>query len=297
MLNVVFHCHFIICICPCLVWIDVASVEHYLNAMKAKQTALNARKTPGRRSGGLLSDLRARASALQASRLWIHHHHLFLSNLTTVRKNFPKRFAKILTRWSVNLIVSMSGCQIRWFRCEHWHSIAFGQEYKKDMLAEGPYSSSHRPPPIALGYIFDHGNGGAAENLRSFRLIFFWFSVTNNQFFFSALVGHLGSCQLPLFSCNLEIWAMTLTIESDRGGDKLNQRAKYLGQGRLVQNVIVQTYTQPCNDVSKFKTKTNNSTDMTRTELWAEFTVPCMVANVIFDFFSIFTLFGCRFRA
>ena len=101
----------------------------------------------------------------------IHHHHLFLSNLTTVRKNFPKRFAKILTRWSVNLIVSMSGCQIRWFRCEHWHSIAFGQEYKIDMLAEGPYSSSHRPPPIALGYIFDHGNGGATENLRSFRLI------------------------------------------------------------------------------------------------------------------------------
>ena len=28
----------------CLVWIDVASVKHYLNAIKAKQGALNARK-------------------------------------------------------------------------------------------------------------------------------------------------------------------------------------------------------------------------------------------------------------
>jgi len=42
--NVVLHGHFVICICPCLVWIDVASVKHYLNAIKAKQSALNARK-------------------------------------------------------------------------------------------------------------------------------------------------------------------------------------------------------------------------------------------------------------
>jgi len=34
----------VICICSCLVWIDVANVKHYLNAIKAKQNALNARK-------------------------------------------------------------------------------------------------------------------------------------------------------------------------------------------------------------------------------------------------------------
>ena len=38
--NVVRHGHFVICICQCLVWIDVASVKHYLNAIKAKQSAL-----------------------------------------------------------------------------------------------------------------------------------------------------------------------------------------------------------------------------------------------------------------
>ena len=45
------HGHFVICInkipilsMHCLVWIDVASVKHYLNAIKAKQGALNARK-------------------------------------------------------------------------------------------------------------------------------------------------------------------------------------------------------------------------------------------------------------
>jgi len=42
--GLVIHGHFVICICPCLVWIDVASVKHYLNAIKAKQSALNARK-------------------------------------------------------------------------------------------------------------------------------------------------------------------------------------------------------------------------------------------------------------
>ena len=42
--NVDVHGHFVICICLCLVWIDVASVTHYLNAIKAKQSALNARK-------------------------------------------------------------------------------------------------------------------------------------------------------------------------------------------------------------------------------------------------------------
>jgi len=42
--NVVFHGHFVICICPCLLWIDAASIKHYLNATKAKQSALNARQ-------------------------------------------------------------------------------------------------------------------------------------------------------------------------------------------------------------------------------------------------------------
>jgi len=41
--SVVRHGHFVICICPCLAWIDVASVKHYLNATKAKQSALDAR--------------------------------------------------------------------------------------------------------------------------------------------------------------------------------------------------------------------------------------------------------------
>jgi len=42
--NVVLRGHFVICICPRLVWIDVASVKHYLNATKAKESALNARR-------------------------------------------------------------------------------------------------------------------------------------------------------------------------------------------------------------------------------------------------------------
>ena len=41
--NVVLHGNFVICICPCLVWIDAVSIKHYLNAIKTKQ-ALNARK-------------------------------------------------------------------------------------------------------------------------------------------------------------------------------------------------------------------------------------------------------------
>jgi len=71
--NVVLHGHFVICICPRLVWIDVASVKHYLNAIKAKQSALNARKPQvgGREPHicSLFSALWARPSALQASRL------------------------------------------------------------------------------------------------------------------------------------------------------------------------------------------------------------------------------------
>jgi len=68
--DVVLHGHFVNYICPCLVWIDVASVKHYLTAIKVKQGALNA-ENPGRwsRTPSLLSALRARASTLQASRL------------------------------------------------------------------------------------------------------------------------------------------------------------------------------------------------------------------------------------
>jgi len=67
--NVVLYGHFIICVCPFLVWIDVASVKHYLNATKAKQSAFNAQKPWSAVSVPLLSALWARASALQASRL------------------------------------------------------------------------------------------------------------------------------------------------------------------------------------------------------------------------------------
>jgi len=57
---------------------------HKSQTVKAKE-CLECSKTPGRRSGTppLLSALRARASALQASRLGIHH--LLLGNLTTGR--------------------------------------------------------------------------------------------------------------------------------------------------------------------------------------------------------------------
>ena len=60
--------------CPCLAWIDVAGVKHYLNA---KQSASNAPKPiVGVRGPYLYSRPFRRASALQASRL-------LLSNLTT----------------------------------------------------------------------------------------------------------------------------------------------------------------------------------------------------------------------
>jgi len=69
--NVVLRGHFVICICPCLVWINVASGKRYLNAIKAKQSALNARKplVGGRGTPPQLSALGARALSLQASRL------------------------------------------------------------------------------------------------------------------------------------------------------------------------------------------------------------------------------------
>jgi len=74
--NVVLHRHFVICICPCLVWIDVASVKHYLNATKTKESALNAWKP-----------------FVPSSLAPIGIHHLLLSNLTTGKEysqyNFP----------------------------------------------------------------------------------------------------------------------------------------------------------------------------------------------------------------
>jgi len=58
-----------------------ASVKQYLNAIKAKQSALNVRKTL---VDALLSALRARTSALQGSGLApIGIRHLLLSNFTT----------------------------------------------------------------------------------------------------------------------------------------------------------------------------------------------------------------------
>jgi len=66
-----------IAFCPCLVWIDVASVKHYLNAIKAKQSALNA-ENPWSAVGNPTSALGPSGLAL------IGIQHLLLSNLTTV---------------------------------------------------------------------------------------------------------------------------------------------------------------------------------------------------------------------
>jgi len=78
--NVVLYGHFIICVCPFLVWIDVASVKHYLNATKAKQSALNAQKPL---VGGLgPSALGPLGSSFGPSILApIGIHYLLLSNL------------------------------------------------------------------------------------------------------------------------------------------------------------------------------------------------------------------------
>jgi len=79
--NVVLHGHFVIC--PCLVWIDVAGIKHYLNAIKAKQSALNARK-PMVAVGNLTSALGPSGSIFGPSSLApIGIHHLLQSNLTT----------------------------------------------------------------------------------------------------------------------------------------------------------------------------------------------------------------------
>ena len=81
--NVVLHGHFVICICPCLVWIDVASIKHYSNAMKAKQSALNARN-PWSAVGNPTSAIGPSGANFGLSSLApIRIHHLLLSNLTT----------------------------------------------------------------------------------------------------------------------------------------------------------------------------------------------------------------------
>jgi len=73
------------CICPRLVWIHVASVKHYLNAIKAIQSALNARK-PWSAVGNPTSILGlSRSSFGPASLAPVGVHHLLLSNLTTER--------------------------------------------------------------------------------------------------------------------------------------------------------------------------------------------------------------------
>jgi len=84
--NVVLHGHFVICICPRLVRIYVASIKHYLNTIKAKQSALNARKPL---VGGREPHL---CSRLFGFELWpfnlapVGIHHLVLSNLTAVHR-------------------------------------------------------------------------------------------------------------------------------------------------------------------------------------------------------------------
>jgi len=64
------------------VWIDAASVKHYLNAIKAKQSALDARKPLiGGREPHL--DLLSASSFGSSSLAPTGIHHLLLSNLTT----------------------------------------------------------------------------------------------------------------------------------------------------------------------------------------------------------------------
>ena len=78
--------------CPCLAWIDVAGVKHYLNAIKAKQSASNAPKPlVGVRGPYLCSRPFRRASALQASRL-------LLSNLTTIEQEMADFFSSFFCR-------------------------------------------------------------------------------------------------------------------------------------------------------------------------------------------------------
>jgi len=81
--NVVLHAHFVVFICPCLVWIDVASVKYYLNVIKAKQSALNARKplVGGREPTSALGPLGSSFGPSSLAPVGIHH--LLLSNLTT----------------------------------------------------------------------------------------------------------------------------------------------------------------------------------------------------------------------
>ena len=64
--NVFLHGHFVICICPCFVWID--AYQTLFKCHKSQKECLECSKIPGWWSGTppLLSALRARASALQA---------------------------------------------------------------------------------------------------------------------------------------------------------------------------------------------------------------------------------------
>ena len=81
--NVVLHGHFVICIRPCLGWIDVASVKHSLNATKAAQSALNARKPLVGGWGPHLCFGPSGSSFCPLSLAPIGIRHLLLSNLTT----------------------------------------------------------------------------------------------------------------------------------------------------------------------------------------------------------------------
>jgi len=88
--SVVLHGHFVICICPCLVWIDAARIRHYLNAINA----LNARN-PWSAVGNPTSALGPSGSSFGPSGLApIGINHLLLSNLTT-------KFSSVRVMWPI----------------------------------------------------------------------------------------------------------------------------------------------------------------------------------------------------
>jgi len=91
--GLVLHGHFVICICPSLVWIDVSSIKHYLNATKAKQSAMNAWKPliSGRKPH--LCSRPFGSSFGPSSLAPIGIRHLLLSSLTTGFKSVGSWFS------------------------------------------------------------------------------------------------------------------------------------------------------------------------------------------------------------
>jgi len=73
-------------------YIDVASIKHYLNAIKAKQSALNARKplVGGRTPTSALGPSGSNFGPSGLAPIGIHH--LFPSNLTTADESLERLF-------------------------------------------------------------------------------------------------------------------------------------------------------------------------------------------------------------